>query len=144
MSSRKRFLVAVGTPFALALLVGALTVSIPPSARADCIGGDATNYHTNNSIYHGWTRNYSCVTGNYTFHVWTNHGHGSKYVALWHDNTTHLHCDDYVSSGSSGASCSDTVGSTAHYSWHVAPSGQSDCRYSDGHGVCGHGMESLP
>jgi len=66
-----------------------------------------------------------------------------KYVALWHDGTTHLHCDDFET-GSTNANCSTSGLNNAHYSYHDIADIPCNDRFNDGHGFACHGMESLP
>jgi hypothetical protein len=94
-------------------------------------------------VFHGWDRYFCQPANNYDFNAFTNHGHGKKYVALWHSGTTHLHCDDYVN-GAADAFCSDIVNNTSHYTWHDVADLSCTDRMSDGHGFDCHSMEALP
>lgn len=120
-----------------------IIVSGAPPAFALC-NFDTDNDHTIGSAFHGWDRWFCQPPNDYRFTVFTNHPHGQKYAALWHDGTTHLHCDVLVS-GSANASCTDTLNNTNHYSYHEISS-LTSCtdRFSDGHGFNCHSMESLP
>lgn len=114
-----------------------------PPAFAACTF-DKSNQHTIGSVFHGWSRTFCEQTGTYTFSVQTNHGHGQKYVALWHSDTSHLHCDD-LETGSINAFCTFSGLNTSHYSFHdIAGTSCTDRFTSDGHGFDCHPMESLP
>jgi hypothetical protein len=118
-----------------------LWVTASPAMAACSL--DNTNQHTLGDVFQGWSRLFCQPANNFIFQAKTNHGHGDKYVGLWHDGTSHLHCDSFVS-GSGNATCQDTVSSTAHHTYHDV-AGSSNCNDSmgDGHGFNCHTMESL-
>jgi hypothetical protein len=143
LSRTSRTKAAVGA-FLLGLV--ALGVYHAPSARAACVPGDsATSAHTpsGTGVFHGWDRvliQPQCI--DYDFDAWTNHGHGDKYVALVHSTGTfHTHCDS-LATGSQNASCSRTLSSKQHMSFHSTDG--TDGLYGDGHGISDHFMEALP
>ncbi len=120
---------------------GLLVVSAPPAFAACSF--DNSNVHTVGSVNHGWERFFCQPANDYTYNVFTNHGHGTKYVALWHDGGN-LHCDRLVS-GSNNATCSDVVNNTSHHSFHdIAGTSCTDRFNTDGHGFNCHDMEGLP
>jgi hypothetical protein len=138
MHERGRFRV-----FVLLVATTALTVVWASPAYAIC-SSDKTNSHTVGSVSHGWSRTFCQPSGDYNFNVWTNHGHGQKYVALWHSDTSHLHCDD-LESGSVNASCTKSGINVHHMSYHDIAGGVSCTdRFNDGHGFDCHDMEALP
>lgn len=105
---------------------------------------DKSNQHSIGSVSHGWDRFFCQPANDYKFNAFTNHGHGSKYVALWHNGTTHIHCSD-IESGSVNAFCSSTLANSNHYTAHdIATIGVCLDRFNtDGHGFDCHDMESL-
>ncbi len=113
-----------------------------PPAYAAC-QSDKSNEHTLGSAFHGWSRLFCQPENNFLFQAKTNHGHGTKYVGLWHDGTTHLHCDA-IGTGSTNAYCTATVGTTNHYTHHdLADLNLCNDSFNDGHGFNCHNMESL-
>lgn len=126
----------------LAVFVLPLLVVWAPPAMAACTL-DVVNKHTlTTGVFHGWERFFCQPPGNYRFNANTNHGHGNKYVALWHSDNSHMHCD-VIGSGSVNAFCSDTVNNTNHDTFHEAPL-QCGSLYGDGHGISCHTMEAIP
>lgn len=111
-------------------------------AYAACSPAGANN-HSIGSVSHGWSRVFCQPANTYTYTVWTNHGHGQKYVSLWHSGTTHLHCDD-IESGSVNANCSTSGLNTSHFSYHDIADPACNDRFNDGHGFACHEMEGLP
>ncbi|MDQ3981365.1 MAG: hypothetical protein M3271_01645, partial [Actinomycetota bacterium] len=85
----------------LAVLTTAISLTVvgPPAVVAS---DDAANSHTVGGIDHGWDRRHHTFDGGYHFHGWTGHGHGSKYVAVWHVMASHLHCDKLGNGGTDG------------------------------------------
>ncbi len=125
------------------LVVSAGLVGVWSSPAFAACSFDKSNSHAIGSVTHGWDRFFCQPANNYLFNAYTNHGHGTKYVALWHDGTTHLHCDSLVS-GSGNAACSATVTSVSHYTFHDIANIACNDRFNDGHGFDCHSMESLP
>lgn len=136
MSQRLAALAAV---FLLATaLFTALFVTWASPAHAVC-SSDAANNHTTGSVPHGWSRVFCQPANTYNFTAWTNHGHGTKYVALIHSAFTHTHCDSLAN-----ASCSTSGLNINHGSWHEVASASCTDRFNDGHGFDCHEMEALP
>lgn len=127
-------------PLAVLLLGGYLALGATPAHAACSL--DKTNQHTLGEVFHGWSRLFCQPENNFIYQAKTNHGHGTKYVGLWHDGTTHLHCDSLVS-GSGNATCQDTVTSSAHHTYHDVASSSCTDDMGDGHGFNCHNMESL-
>jgi hypothetical protein len=127
---------------ALVMMFGAAfgVVRVTP-AYAIC-SSDNTNSHTVGGVPHGWSRVFCQPSNDYTFTVWTNHGHGTKYVALVHAALEHTHCDN-LATGSTNATCSRSGLNVHHASFHGTGSSCYD-RYNDGHGFDCHVMEALP
>jgi hypothetical protein len=116
-------------------------IGVLQQAAFACDTSSDSNQHTVGAVFHGWIWSFnSCQSNPYHYEVRTNHGHGSKYVALWHSGTTHLHSDD-LESGSVNAYCADAVNSTHHYSWHDIAGTSCTDRFNDGDGFDCHSME---
>lgn len=96
-----------------------------------------SNRHTIQGIDHGWNRRIDCDRNQYYYTSRTAHSHGQRYVALYHNDYLHRHCDIY-GNGDDAVSCSDWVDNTNHFSWHTTYG-----TYGDGHGISNHEMESL-
>lgn len=120
------------------LTAGLLVVAAPP-AFAAC-ETPTSNAHTVGSVNHGNSQTFCLPAGTFNYTVWTNHGHGQKYVALWHSGATHLHCDA-LTSGSQNASCTKGGINGSHFSHHDVAGISCVDRFSDGHGFDCHDME---
>jgi hypothetical protein len=124
------------------VLVFATMVIPGPAASACQIGVNRANNHTQGSVPHGWSRAWSC--DHYNYNGWTNHGHGTKYVALVASPTGNILCDA-VATGSTNASCRRNSGSTHIGSFHDTGPATGGCDlFNDGHGICPHTMEPIP
>lgn len=122
----------------LAGAVGLVFVWAGP-ALAAC-SPDGSHVHTTGGIGHGINRLFCEPAFNYTFNAHTNHGHGQKYVAIWHQDGSHLHCDD-LETGSVDAYCVTSGVNIDHDAYlDVAIAGGCD-KFSDAHYICAHFME---
>lgn len=117
-----------------------LVWSLP--AYAVC-SSDKTNNHTVGSVSHGWSRVFCQPANNYNFTAWTNHGHGTKFVEIAYNDTSHVHCSSIVS-GSKNASCSKSGINSSHMSGHDIATPTCTDRFNDRHGIDCHFMEALP
>lgn len=129
---------------AIILLVATMFLAVvwAPPAFAVC-SSDKSNQHTVGSVRHGWSRLF-CQPGNtYTFTGFTNHGHGTKYAAIYHSDASHRHCEKLVT-GSANAQCTAGGLSASHFSFHEIAAGSCYDRMADGHGFDCHFMEALP
>jgi hypothetical protein len=120
------------------LWVGVLAAGLFLPQRLALATHSTFNDHSENAVWHGWQRS---VSGDsYTFHAWTEHGHGSKYVSVVHDDVSHGHCG--VVDNLDHVHCTATGLSLLHASGHDGPAGDRRT-YNDGHGIPLHLMEAI-
>jgi hypothetical protein len=122
------------------IVVGVWTLVLVSQPAFAACEPSTSNAHTVGSVYHGNRQTYCLPAGTFNYTVWTNHGHGNKYVALWHTGSTHLHCD-VLAGGSNNAQCSTSGINGHHHSYHDIAGLSSVDRFPDGHGFDSHSME---
>lgn len=101
---------------------------------------NGSHVHSTGGINHGINRLFCEPAFNYSFNGHTKHGHGTKYVAIWHSDVSHVHCDD-LETGSVDAYCVTSGVNIDHSTYHdIANAGGCD-KFGDGHYICAHFME---
>lgn len=103
-------------------------------------GHDVDFAHTDNGIWHGWTRRYHAFDGGFHFWGFTEHGHGYKLATIDHYTFAHRHCIDI--DNRTHVNCFAHVNVLGHGSWNDAPAGEKKF-YNDGHGTPTHFMEAI-
>ena len=71
----------------LLALVATYVLALASPAVAVC-QADKSNEHTLGEVFHGWSRLFCQPENNFLYQAKTNHGHGTKYLAFWHDGAT--------------------------------------------------------